>query len=464
MDIRLSLAFVAAAFCMIRADALVERVWKGPDGGTWSDPVNWSDNTVPKEDEGAVFRGGTVVLDTDVSVARIVFERGSEGLRLETKIVGNGRKVDTISEVSYSYVWEYHKATLDGVTVTSGAKGKLRVFGSLDVVNDASLSVFEIYAERDAANYPNHPGGCITFGGGTHSITILSAANAGTKIVINDGTFPLVQSSWFYSMEGAEFELNGGVLTAPVDVKSGGSLLISGGVWKPRCPPYVWEGSHVAVTGGKVEFSSEIKVDQNEGFVVRLVNAMTENAVLESKANIGIVSNNTLNVFGTLIASNSNVNIWQQSKIVGGGRIYAKQISLQDYSSYGSASTIVFEDNPWLCLVNGLFFGMNRSTFVFPDGVRIGSMGNWAFPIGSVSGKTHFGGGLSIDTSDIYGGNPHSVICSNLCARYGASVSVAGGGDAILHFANEGRLQSFTVEAGNTVTLNSFARAGSLTL
>ncbi len=464
MNIRLSLAFVTAAFCMIRADALVERVWEGPDGGKWSDSGNWRDNAVPKEDEGAVFRGGTVVLDTDVSVARIVFERGKEGRRAETKIVGNGRKLDTKSEGSFSYVWEYHKATLDGVTVTSGAEGKLRVFGSLDVVNDASLSVFEIYAERDAANYPNHPGGCITFGGGTHSITILSAANAGTKIVINDGTFPLVQSSWFYSMEGAEFELNGGVLTAPVDVRSGGSLLISGGVWKPRCPPYVWEGSYVAVTGGKVEFSSEIKVDQNEGFVVRLVNAMTENAVLESKANIGIVSNNTLNVFGTLIASNSNVNIWQQSKIVGGGRIYAKQISLQDYSSYGSASTIVFEDNPWLCLGNGLLFGMNRSTFVFPDGVRIGSMGNWAFPLGSVGGQTHFSGELGIDTSDIYGGNPHSVICSNLCARYGASVSVAGGGDAILHFANEGRLQSFTVEAGNTVTLNSFARAGSLTL
>ena len=34
MNIRLSLAFVAAAFCMIRADALVEKVWKGPDGGT----------------------------------------------------------------------------------------------------------------------------------------------------------------------------------------------------------------------------------------------------------------------------------------------------------------------------------------------------------------------------------------------------------------------------------------------
>jgi hypothetical protein len=350
------------------------------------------------------------------------------------------------------------------VAVTSGANGKLRVFGSLDVVNDASLSIHEVDVEHNANDYPNYPKGCVTFGGGIHSITILNAAHPGTKIIINDGEFPLTSGSWFYSCDGAEFELNGGVLTAPVDVKSGGSLLISGGVWKPRCPPYVREGSHVAVTGGKVEFSSEIKVDQNEGFVVRLVNAMTENAVLESKANIGIVSNNTLNVFGTLIASNSNVYIWQQSKIVGGGRIYAKQISLQDYSSYGSASTIVFEDNPWLCLVNGLFFGMNRSTFVFPDGVRIGSMGNWAFPIGSVSGKTHFGGGLSIDTSDIYGGNPHSVICSNLCARYGASVSVAGGGDAILHFANEGRLQSFTVEAGNTVTLNSFARAGNLTL
>ena len=70
MNIRLSLAFVAAAFCMIRADALVERVWEGPDGGKWSDSGNWRDNAVPKEDEGAVFRGGTVVLDTDVSVAR----------------------------------------------------------------------------------------------------------------------------------------------------------------------------------------------------------------------------------------------------------------------------------------------------------------------------------------------------------------------------------------------------------
>ena len=465
MNIKLPLVFAAVAFCVMRAEALVEREWKGPDGGKWSVPSNWSDNTVPSEDEGASFKGGTVVLDTDVSVARIVFHRGSESRRFETKIVGAGHKLSTKSDSgSFSYVWECHKATLDGVAVTSADKGKLRVFGSLDVVNDASLSIYEVDVEHNAKDYPNYPKGCATFGGGTHSITILSAANAGTKIVINDGTFPLVQGSWFYSMEDAEFELNGGVLTAPVDVKSGGSLLISGGVWKPRCPPYVREGSHVAVTGGKVEFSSEIKVDQNEGFVVRLVNAMTENAVLESKANIGIVSNNTLNVFGTLIASNSNVNIWQQSKIVGGGRIYAKQISLQDYSSYGSASTIVFEDNPRLCLGVGLFFGMNRSSCVFPEGVRIGSMGDWAFPKGAPNGKTHFGGELRIDTSDIYGGNPHSVVCSNLCARYGASVSVAGGGDAILHFANEGRLQSFTVEAGNTVTLNSFARAGSLTL
>ena len=82
MNIRLSLAFVAAAFCMIRADAFVERVWKGPDGGTWSDPVNWSDNTVPKEDEGAVFRGGTVVLDTDVSVARNLHMRAAGTLPL----------------------------------------------------------------------------------------------------------------------------------------------------------------------------------------------------------------------------------------------------------------------------------------------------------------------------------------------------------------------------------------------
>ena len=225
------------------------------------------------------------------------------------------------------------------------------------------------------------------------------------------------------------------------------------------------EGSHVAVTGGKVEFSYETKININDGSVVRLVDAMTENAVLESKnVHISIVSNNTLNVLGTLIVSNQYFNTWGTSKITGGGNIYANRISLHDNDNFDTASTIAFEDNPRLCLGIGLFFGKNRSSYVFPEGVRIGSMGDWAFPVGSPEGKTHFGGELMIDTSDIYGGNPHSVVCSNLCAIYGASVSVLGGGDAVLHFADEGRIHSFSIEAGNAVTLNSFARAGSLTL
>jgi hypothetical protein len=465
MNIKLSLLFVAAAFCVMRSEALVEREWIGPDGGKWSVPSNWKDNTVPSEDEGAAFKGGTVVLDADVSVARIVFQRGSESRRFETKIVGAGHKLSTKSVGSFSYVWEYHKATLDGVAVTSGANGKLRVFGSLDVVNDASLSIYEVDVEHNAKDYPNYPKGCATFGGGTHSITILQALNSGTKVVINDGKFPLVTGSWFYSCDGAEFELNGGVLTAPIDVKSGGSLLISGGVWAPRTAPYVREGSHIAVTGGKVEFSYETKININDGSVVRLVDAMTENAVLESKnVHISIVSNNTLNVLGTLIVSNQYFNTWGTSKITGGGNIYANRISLHDNDNFDTASTIAFEDNPRLCLGIGLFFGKNRSSYVFPEGVRIGSMGDWAFPVGSPEGKTHFGGELKIDTSDIYGGNPHSVVCSNLCARYGATVSVLGGGDAVLHFADEGRLHSFAIEAGNTVALNSFARAGSFTL
>lgn len=470
MNFKFMLVLSAVAFnVLMSAAALTEREWIGPDGGSWANPKNWQGHVIPGADEGVNLKGGTIVLDSDVTVFRVVFSGGNKDKQYRTKIVGNGFKIVTKSYDYNSIVWPYHHATLDNVVITSqNSATKLsgfNVYGNLSVENNSSLSFEKVKSIYDQNKYLGYPAGLVTFNGGEHYIKELDAEGEGAKVVINNGSFPIVSGSWFHSKDGGVFEFNGGYLTAPISVSTFGRLTMNGGVWEPRCMPYIREDSVFSAVGGKIKFSSfESNVVQNEGTAPRLISAIGKNVILESpNHDIGAVSNSTLNVSSTLIITNAQFKTQQESVIKGGGNIYANRFRIIDSNSFEKGNITVFEDNPSLYLKTDVYFGLDRACLIFSDGVKMGSMGNWKFPTGK-NGKVYFGGEFKIDTSDIYGATAHSVICSNMCARHNASVMVTGGGTALLHFANEGRLTEFSVDANTAVALNSFARADCLKL
>lgn len=465
--------------------------WKAAEG-KWSEVSNWysdADCTVPATrypgsdvaittDEAyfvAAMPGGTVHVDKDVTIFKVyVYKSNASGATAATAPItfdgGEGRhKVATTSTANgASSRNQFYRSTLltnigfTGTFLTvMGGKGMNLVIGAgADVSASNRIYIWQNYA-------------ALTFEDGCKYVGAIEVRNLDNVITVNGGK---VGGGKSFTLNGdgdgknPVLNIFGGEVSAyEINCDASAKISITGGSLKlSKVLALDDVDKQFSFTGGTLVWPSDVKLTDRRflgkkdavfvtnykptSYDYKMVDVLTaENPTLELDSQSLVATNGQYAGFGSDL--DAPVSVTASGSMVL-SRFYQ-----------GKANVVHTYDIGKIILRNGFRF-IGASRLDFPNGLRLGSIGDWGTVWAAGSNQIWVWKELSIDTSDALdpAAAPHAVTLKSVRANNGVSWSVTGGGSAAVSADTLGWMTDLSIGDGTTLEISKAVDAQNLSL
>ena len=425
------------------ASAATSTTWKKSGGvadGDWSDPNHWGKNGVPKAGYQAIFPASltaTVNFDCAAQTGYWELSDRAEGQPVTTFTwIGSGSLTNTAT--SLTSIGSSRKLVIDGPDIY--VKKSFETTNATMEVKSGHFTVKESDALRQGARHVVTGGRYDTgdlklygdsrfeVAGGLAVITSLTRSNA-SHIFLSDGVLQMAAG------------------TSLAQAKTNGQFTATGGTVRLTNSQISWVSTNLLPVAGQT-----VDVTYRGG---------TANAVYTETSGLTYSFDGTLYVTNRSVAGYPHQRYHAQKvhhTVAGKGTLFTDAMSIR--GGYTMAIRI-----PRVFLGVGFDIeGSDGGVFTFPQGVTLGSWGDWSNDIGTTVSSDggsvatmKFAGDVTFDTLDCFDRTTSHDVRLRKCTDSGmTSLTVSGGGTVDLAFtAAIAGLKTLVVEDNTTLYLTN---------